>query len=389
MAVQYAIVGSGMQGKAAAYDLAKFGDAEMITMVDVSATVAQEAATRLEKLTGQSIFKPKRLDVTDRNEVLALFQQVDAVFSGVPYAYNLELTRLAIEAGAHFCDLGGNTSVVKQQLECDSSAKAAGVSIAPDCGLAPGLGNILAADAIGKLPEIEKISIRCGGLPQNPKPPLDYHLVFNVEGLINEYFGHAALLRDGHLLEVPTFDELETLTFKEPVGEVEAFTTSGGTSTAPWTFKGKLANYDYKTVRYKGHFEKFKTFKDIGLFERDEIELNGQSIQPREFFKALLLKRLTMPGEKDLVVIRVEAESARERLTYDLMDFYDEKTGFSAMERTTAYPAAAVLCLQVKGSIKPGAVPIEASVPTDAYLEELRKRDLDLKVVRSKVSKGS
>lgn len=382
MGFKYVILGSGMQGKAAAYDLACFGDAEKVIVADKEEGVAREAALRLERLTGKKMFRAEKVDVTDRAAVGRILNGCDGVLSAVPYKFNFDLTAVAISKKVHFCDLGGNTDVVKKQLELHDKAKAAGVTVCPDCGLAPGLGNLLAADGLRRLAHPESVRIRCGGLPQKPKPPLGYHLVFSVEGLLNEYFGQAVVVRDGEVVMVDTFTECEELEFKPPIGSVQAFVTSGGASTAPWSFKDRVRNYDYKTIRYPGHYEKFKLFKEMGLLETQPWEVDGQRVVPRDFFKLILKHKLTMPGEKDLVVLRVECKgSDKKTITYDLVDFFDDKTGFSAMERTTAYPATTVLCLQVMGKIEKGAVPIERSVPTELYLKELGKRDIKIEIV--------
>ena len=155
------------------------------------------------------------------------------MLSALPYALNLQAATSALEAGASFADLGGNTGIVLKELDLNDQAVAADVSIVPDCGLAPGLANSLAVRGMELLDRPRDVRVWCGGLPQQPQPPLNYQLVFYIGGLSNEYTGKAVVLRDGRRVELDAMEELEELEFAEPVGRVEAFLTSGGTSFAP------------------------------------------------------------------------------------------------------------------------------------------------------------
>jgi lysine 6-dehydrogenase len=249
----------------------------------------------------------------------------------------------------------------------------------PDCGLAPGLGNILAAYLVATDPGCDSIEVRCGGLSQTPRPPLGYKLVFNIGGLTNEYTGEAEFLRGGALVRVPTITEVENLEFPAPVGRAEACVTSGGTSTAPETFRGRLRNYDYKTVRYPGHWEKIRLLIDLGLLDTEPVAAGGVTVSPRDVFHAVAAPKLTFPDDRDLVVLRVTAlAGGRKRRAIDLLDFHDEKTGFTAMERTTAYPAAACLHFQVSKRVPAGATTPERAFGTKAYLDAVRARGLGL-----------
>jgi lysine 6-dehydrogenase len=377
---RYVVLGAGRQGRAAAYYFGKFANAAEVLLVDNAEDNLLNATQNLGDLTQKNIFTHAVCDINDHNQIYTLCKDRHAILSAVPYTFNESLTNIAIDAGAHFCDLGGNTDIVRKQLNADEHARARGVSICPDCGLAPGLGNLLAADGLLRIEKPETIKIRCGGLPLNPSPPLNYHLVFAVEGLLNEYFGKATILRDGDISEIDTFSEFETLEVA-PFGTLEAAVTSGGTSTAPWSFKGTLKNYDYKTIRYPGHFEKFKVFKDLGFLSEEEQSLKGETIVPRELFKRLLELSLTKQNEKDVVIMQVSCHGEDgQSIAYKILDFHDEDTGFSAMERTTAYPAAAVLQMQVEGDVSPGAVPIERSVPTARFLELVHASGIPIEI---------
>jgi len=289
------------------------------------------------------------------------------VLSAAPYRFNERLVDAALAARASFCDLGGNTDVVRAELSRHYRAAAAGVSIVPDCGLAPGLGNHLAAHAVATIDEPQHVHVRCGGLPQQRVGPLEYKLVFNFDGLVNEYSGLGEFLRDGRPLHVPALTELEEIDFPSPLGRCEAAVTSGGTSTCPETYRGRLQSYDYKTVRYPGHFAIVRAMFGLGCFEERVTLPNGEIVEPRALVRRLFESRLTYPEVHDLVVLRCTARGRHHgrplTRVYDLLDFHDERTGFTAMERTTAFPAALVAYMQARRLVAPGARPLEVGVP--------------------------
>jgi lysine 6-dehydrogenase len=245
----------------------------------------------------------------------------------------------------------------------------------PDCGLAPGLGNHLAAHGVASLDEPQHVHVRCGGLPERPVGPLAYKLVFNFEGLANEYSGAGEFLRDGKPVEIPALTELETIDFGPPLGLLEAAVTSGGTSTCPETWRGRLQSYDYKTLRYPGHWATIRALFDLGFFEPRLRTRDRRDLEPRSLTRALFEDRLAFPDLRDVVVLRTTV-SGRHRgaprtLRYDYFERQDEATGFTAMERATAFPAATVAHLQARGEVGPGARPLEVAVPPFAYFDAL------------------
>lgn len=387
MGYTYVVLGAGIQGTTIAYDMAKFGDADKVLLLDMSLEQAQKSASHINGLLEKKVVEPGTVDVRNHEQLLAVLKPADSCLSAVPYFLNPQIAACAVEAKTHFCDLGGNTDVVFQELELHEKALAAGVSVIPDCGLAPGLGNTLAAHGISQLDSCDEVQVRCGGLPQNPQPPLDYMLVFSVEGLTNEYFGQAVILRDGKIDKVSTFSELETLQLPAPLGECEAFTTSGGTSTCPWTYQGQVKTFEYKTIRYKGHYDKMKLMRDLGLLELEPVQVDGQAVIPRHLFHTLALDKLNFPGEKDLVVLRATCKGLKEgqakTLEYTIIDFFDDATGFNSMSRMTGFPASIVAIMMARGQTEKGAIPLEKSVPTGIFLEELALRGVKMQIAES------
>jgi len=380
MSKKYVVLGAGMQGVAAAYDFAKFGDAAEVSLLDLQAETAKKGANRINQLLGRQIVVAGQANVTNPDEIRGALHGADLCLSAVPYFFNEQLTRLAIEAQCNFCDLGGNTDVVFRQHAMHEQAKAAGVSIAPDCGLAPGMANILAAHGIRQINKPKTANIRVGGLPQNPKPPLGYNLVFSMEGLTNEYFGKAHALKNGKRVEIDTFSELEEMEFPAPIGRCEAFVTAGGSSTCPWTFAGLLDEFDEKTIRYPGHFEKMKTALDLGLMNLEPVQVAGKSVVPRQLFHAVVEPLIRNDDVHDVVLLRVTVSGENEKVEFNLTDYYDERAGFTAMQRTTGWGASIVGVMLAHSQVEKGCVRIEQAVDSNIYIEELLKRGFDLKI---------
>ncbi|MGD9241311.1 MAG: saccharopine dehydrogenase NADP-binding domain-containing protein, partial [Desulfobacterales bacterium] len=235
MAFVYAVLGGGRQGTAAAYDMAKFGDAAQVLIADLSLEAAHKSAARVNHLVGKEIAQAHQLNVTDHDQLCDFLSHVNSFLSAVPYWHNPAITRAAIEAGACMTDLGGNTDLVRDQIELTAQAKGADIAIIPDCGQVPGMGTSLTVYAMSLLDETEEIMMWDGGNPLLPKPPFNYILTFNIAGLTNEYYGVANFIRNGQIKQVPTFKEedYEIVEFPEPIGRMEAFVAGGGTSTMP------------------------------------------------------------------------------------------------------------------------------------------------------------
>jgi lysine 6-dehydrogenase len=370
------VLGAGRMGLGAAFDLARQPDVDVVTVADVNVAKARHVAATI----GSPKVRPVHLDVAFGEEGVAAEMRGHAsAISCVNYWHNEMLARAAIMAGTNFCDLGGNNDVVAAELALDAEARAKGINIIPDCGLAPGMVAVLVAHGAERFTKLDEIHIRVGGLPQHPKPPLDYQMVFSVEGLINEYIEIARVIRGGKIVEVESMTELESLEFPPPFGTMEAFQTSGGTSTLPETFLGKVQELDYKTIRYLGHCAKFKTMIDLGLCKSDPIEVDGQKVVPRRVLGDLLVRNLPH-DEPDYVLVRVEFKGDGRTLRYDIIDAFDPATGLSAMMRTTAFPASIVALMMARGNItKKGALPQERCVPPDLFMSELAKRKIDVK----------
>jgi len=367
------VLGAGRMGHGAVFDLVRNSpDVSAVTIADADLAKAKTVA---ESFTEKPVAAVP-FEAANEAAAIELMRGHDAVISCVNYWYNVPLSRAAIAAGSNFCDLGGNNTIVDQQLGLDAEARDAGISIIPDCGLAPGMVSILAMHGTAHFEKVEEIHIRVGGLPQKPEPPLDYQLVFSVEGLINEYIEPARVIRGGKIVEVESMTEIEEIAF-DGFPPLEAFQTSGGTSTLPETFRDRLRELDYKTIRYAGHCAKFKAMIDLGLCSSEEVATSAGSFVPRKAFGKLLELNLPADGP-DYVLVRVDVVGdGGKRFRMDIVDRQDEANGVSAMMRTTAFPASIIAQMMAKGEVLArGATPQEKAVDPKKFLAELQRRGI-------------
>lgn len=383
--MEYLLLGAGLQGTAIAFDLLHHApQTARLVIVDAD----QDSLTTLADRLDDPRVSPVCADVRDATALAPLMETADVTISAVNYWFNATLAALAVEGRSHFLDLGGNNDIVAQEFELNDQATAQGVTVIPDCGLAPGLAGILGYWLVDGLDRAESLKLRVGGLPADPVPPMNYKVVFSVQGLINEYIEPAVVIRDGRLRTVPSLSELETLVFPEPFGELEAFQTSGGTSTLPKTLAGRVPNLDYKTIRYKGHCAQFRLLAELGLCDSVPREFRDGKVAPREVLASLLQEKLDLPGQ-DVVLLLAEvegwaADGTAVRKTVRIVDHHDETNDISAMMRMTGYPAAIIAWMLASGEIAtPGARCQELVVPGDRMIEELRRRGVAIEILTS------
>lgn len=375
--MKLAVLGAGLMGRAALYDLCRIDNVSSVGIFDIDKKLAEDIARKFgneKTVTGQ-------LDASDEKAAFECLKDYDAAVSCVTYRYNPILTKAAINAKCHLVDLGGNNDTVQVQMAMNDEAEAAGVIIIPDCGLAPGMVSVMVADGVNKLDQTSSIKIRVGGLPQSPRPPLNYQMVFSAEGLINEYWEPCVILEDGKKKTVNPMTAIEELEF-DGIGQLEAFYTSGGTSTLPDTYTDQINFLDYKTIRYPGHCNLFKPMLEIGLASRGKIPVGDVEVEPRSVLKEVLNKNLSF-NDLDLVLVRVtidgEKDNLKKQIIYEIIDRQDAKTGLTAMMRTTAFPAAIIAWMAADGQIEVrGCKPQELAVDPGLFLPQLKKRNINL-----------
>ena len=372
------IIGAGMMGRAAAYDMARTERVESVTLADNDKARLEQAVAQVNKLAGGAKVRAVQFDAADTGAAPEVMRGHDGVLSCVPYFYNLGLLQAAIRAGCHFADLGGNNTVVQQEFKHEVQAQAAGLSIAPDCGLSPGMASILAGELLRRIGgKADALKLYVGGLPQFPKPPFNYQLVFSVEGLINEYCEPAKILRDGKMTIIEPLTEVEAF-HMDGFPQLEAFHTSGGTSTMPETFQGQVGECFEKTLRYPGHVSMLRSLYDLGLFSSEKRQIAGATLSPRQMMSSLLVEKLS-GDEPELTIMRIEAHHGDVVACFSMMDYTDKATGLTSMMRTTAWPASIVLQMMVDGRIaKRGGVRQELDVPAQPFLNEMTHRGVTI-----------
>jgi len=373
------VIGAGMMGSAAAYDMARSSRVEEVTLADADGKLTKDVAKRMNKLAGSKKILPVRLDASSERAARKLMKGHDGCLSAVPYFFNVGLAKAAIDSRCHFADLGGNNTVVKKTYQMSKKAAKNGVSLAPDCGLSPGMASILAGELMRRIApggeKVDALKIYVGGLPKNAQPPFYYQLVFSVNGLINEYVEPAKVLKNGKIKYIEPLTEPES--FRIPgFGPLVAFHTSGGTSTLPETYSGRVGECFEKTLRYPPHYSMIRALYDLGFFSSKKLKIGKAEVTPRQITSELFLEKFS-GNEPDVCIMRVEAHRDGRVASFTMVDEYDPRSKMTAMMRTTAWPASIVVQMMADGRIgKRGGILQERDVPADAFLREMQERGI-------------
>ena len=357
-----------MVGRAAAWDLKRRG--HTVTLADVNEAASEDAATSLG-------IDSAKVDVADDDAVRNLMRSRAAVISAVPYSFGVNLANAELEVGCHYFDFGGNPTIVKHQARLDSAAAAADVAVVPDCGLAPGAANVMAKGLIESATAdfVDSVQIRVGCLPQHPSGALKYQLAFYPGGLINEYAEPCEVIEDGLVKTVEPLTRFEDVPW-DRWGPLEAFATAGGTSTMCQDYAGRVGALEYKTLRYPGHGIIFRAMRELGLFEEEVRRVGDVTVAPRALLLDLLTDNLPAGGP-DVVLVRVEMTAGNEVTKLEIEDVHDGT--FSALARTTAFPATALCELILRGEVGfRGAAAMSAVAPVDPLLNELAETGISV-----------
>ena len=378
MGKSFLILGTNM-GEAMAYDTLKFADPERVTVADIN----ESAAKSLEEKLDDSRVDSLCVDVSDTKNMVRVMGDYDVIESAVPYPFNLGLTKAAIKAGKHFLDLGGNNDIMRKQYGLDGAAREAGVKIAPAWGIAPGAVSIFAVVAIEDfkrdyyvMPDYVKIF--CGCLSQENLGLFGHANTFCSKGTSNEYIEDVEILNGSKLDIVSPLSGFEEQKFKD-FGTLEAVRTSGSSGTFPQSFAGKVDRYECKTLRRQGFWKKIALLLRNGMFSSEPVNMYGGEIVPRDFTEKFLEE--AMPSNvKDMMIVRIiVGDKGRHHSQFDMVDYYDEKTGHTAMQRTTGYSAAIAGNMLVDGSVgRNGVLYPERDFNQGMFILELMKRGICL-----------
>jgi len=366
--VKAAVLGSGLMGSVIGFDLARSEGVDQVVVADVDSKRLDEVKRR----TPGKKLSVEVLDIKDRKKVVSFLKRFDVTASALPHGIVHHSDIAAAEAGAKVV----NIAFEDEQMELDAASRKSGALLIPGCGVAPGLGGILLAHGLRQMGGGDEGHILVGGLPQNPRPPYDYKLVFSIVGLLREYIEDARVVRDGRLVKVRPFSTVETYEFPPPVGRLEGFCTDGLASLV-YTMKG-MRVLDEITLRWPGHAEKMNLLMESGFFSREKVFVGDVEVSPLEVSWAVLGRRLAEGDPHDMTVMRVMAKGKKGSVTYDMVDKYDVKNEVTSMGKTTGYTASIVMQMLGRGEIGGmGVIPPETAVQgkkVDVLLSELERR---------------
>ncbi|MDH5375999.1 MAG: saccharopine dehydrogenase family protein [Candidatus Bathyarchaeota archaeon] len=369
------ILGCGNIGSVAAEDIGKSIDSIEVVVADRNETRAKLIAEGISESNVSWI----QLDAAKHNELVKTLEDFDLAMGFLPGKLGYRLAEACIDARNDLVDV---SYMAENPLTLNDKAIKAGVTIIPDCGLAPGISNTLVGHAAGKFDKVQTVCIMVGGLPEKPVPPLGYVITWSLESLIDEYTRKARIVKEGEIVEVEALNGLEEIEFPN-VGRLEAFYTDG-LRTLPYTVSN-VDNMWEKTLRYPGHAEKIKLLKALGFFDEKQINVEDVSLSPRKLTVKLFDQKLRRPEIRDIVAMKIEVSGIKNdkhmRYVYHMLDRYDENRGITAMARTTAYPASIIAQLMLKKAVKAkGVVPLERLGVSEEFfskfLNELEKREI-------------
>ena len=375
------VLGYGNIGSVLAKDLAENMPSTEVVIAGRHRNMAEETAAVINRKNVTGI----GLDADKYHLLVDAMKKFDLVIGALPGDVGYRSVKAAIEAKVDMVDV---SYMPENPLMLDEDALKAGVAVVPDCGVAPGLSNLLVGHAVSKLDEVESIRMMVGGLPEEPVPPLGYVVTWSVANLLDEYSRKAKIVKNGEVVVVEALTGLEEIEFPG-VGKLEAFYTDG-LRTLLHTVKG-VRNMWEKTLRYPGHAEKIKMLEALGFFDEDPIDVRNTRLPPREVTIELLKKKLQRSEIKDILAMKVDvsgiAEGSRRRYSYHLLDRYDTENRITAMARTTAYPASIIGQLIASKAIEEkGVIPLEKLGAKERLfnkiLLELEKRQV--KIVESR-----
>ena len=371
------ILGAGLMGKEAARDLVWSDGVAEVGLADIDIARAEKVC----QLLNSNKLSAHYVNAADQNDLMQFIGKYDVVINALFYTFNEIVAKTAIELGVHCVDLGGHIgNITDKVLLLDEDAKKNSVTVIPDLGVAPGMINILSGYGASKLDDLEELKLYVGGIPLNPEGPLEYNQVFSMEGVFDHYTDPSFIIRNGIKQQIPSLSEVEKIYF-EKFGPLEAFHTSGGTSTLAHSFPN-LKTLEYKTIRYPGHAEKFQLLVDLNLTKRNyTVEVDGQKVSPREVLLKVLDPIVELGDKDDVVLLRVIVAGMKNGVkttyVYEMVTYKDRTHNITAMARATATTISIVAQMIGDGTIqKRGVYPPEQIVPGDLYIEQLKRRNV-------------
>jgi lysine 6-dehydrogenase len=368
-----AVLGAGLMGSVIGWDLARSDAVDSVVVADVDEGRLQAVKRRAQgrKLTVEG------LDVRETGKVVEFLRRFDVAASALPHGVVHLSDLAAVQAGTKMV----NIAFEDEQMGLDGAARKSGALLVPGCGVAPGLGGILLAHSLKELGGGDEGHILVGGIPEHPRPPFDYRLVFSIVGLLREYTDDARVVRDGRVVRVRPFSTVETYEFPPPIGRLEGFCTDGLASLV-YTMKG-MKTLDEITLRWPGHAEKMNVLLESGFFSKEKIRVGDAEVSPLEVSWAVLGKILSEGDPHDITVMRVIAKGRGKQVVYDMVDRYDEELHVTSMGKTTGYTGSVVTQMVGSGRVRGnGVLPPEEAVTgrlVGELVSELSRRGVSIK----------
>jgi saccharopine dehydrogenase-like NADP-dependent oxidoreductase len=379
--MKISVIGAGSIGSAIVRELcAHNDDIAQVQVCDTRSRALQE----LHEQVDTHVLRSFQVDARDVNVLSQILRGSDCVISCVPPELNPDLAELCLNVGVNFCDLGGNDRIVNQELALAERAREKSVWIVPNCGLAPGLVNVLALHGINQFDHPRSLSLRVGDVPLHPKQPFNFRISWSAERILQDYTNPAQFIDNGQVVEVDALTRSERIRFDEaPFDEMEAFCTQGGLSTLTDTLHGRVDSFDHKTIRWPGHAHQMRFVLGLGLADERRI-----GVHTHLTYRDILVRRMRdrLGGDyEDAVLMRVlvrgEKDGQTKSLLYEMVERYNETAKLTAMMRCTAIPTVAVArTIATKNSVGGGGADVpENVVPHESYLEQVHDRGLNIR----------
>jgi saccharopine dehydrogenase-like NADP-dependent oxidoreductase len=371
------VIGAGVIGSAVATELLAHDDVTQVQVCDASGRVLQE----LHNLLRTPRVRSFQVDARDPNTLRSILEGSACTIGCVAPQLNPALAELCLSLGIHFCDLGGNDALVEKELTMADRARDRGIWIVPNCGLAPGLVNVLCLLGVEQFEEVHAAHIRVGDVPLHPEPPFNFRIAWSVEKVIEDYTHPVRVIADGQVSAVAPLSGVEPIFFPGTSAPLEAFCTGGSLSGLIEALVGRVHTLDHKTICYAGHAHQMQFLLGLGFGDRHSID-----VRTHLSYRDVLVRRMRqrLGGEhEDRVLLRVLIQGRREgqdaSLVFEMVAQYDEPQGLSAMRRCTAIPVATVAMMIARGQVTgAGADLPEQVVSKAAYCGQLTERGLPL-----------
>ncbi len=372
------VLGAGIIGSAVVDHLTRREAISEIQVCDARPGIFVDLERRIQS----TKLRCRQVDVRDLNALMPVIRGSQCMISCLPPKLNPDLADLAVELEAHFCDLGGDDRAAHKILSRNDEAANKAVWLVPNCGLAPGLVNILCMHGIEQFDEVTEARVRFGDIPLEPTPPLNFTIPFSAEQLIQKYTHPVQLIQDGKLIEYEPLTGLESLSFGEPYGTLEAFYTSWNLSTLPQDLLGRVENLDFKTVTRPDHAKQMQFAVALGLANTQNVDVRTHHTHRSLFVKQL--QRTIPQDQPDAMLLRVLITGTKDgkpqSLVAEMQETYDATQNVTAMKRCTAVSVASVAELLVSPHLSGGgAAPPERILPVDLFFDLLREHGLHIK----------